>query len=131
MLGSRVSGIFAPMLACLWADTVKLYVKPGRERAFVKDVQQSRGCCKEFISTWGFPPHPSTLMRDRWRPASATLAPDNQQALLRRPASSGTPRPLRRQRWGAGVLRRPASAGTPKASAMLRRPAASSSSGAV
>ena len=96
MLGSRVASIFVPMLACLWADTVKLYVKPGSERAFVKDVQQSRCRNADFVRTWGHAPHPSTLMRDRSAASTPLVKEEEEQPVLRRPSSADKAKTLAR-----------------------------------
>ena len=109
-LGSRVSGIFVSMFACLWADAVKSCVTPGGESIFVKEVMRSRSRNADFIRRWGIPPHPCTLMRDHTgQPAGgATDSPqDSPQVVLRRPASSDAMSRARR------VLRRPSSAGPP------------------
>ena len=65
MLKSRGSGVFVPMLACLWrkwADAASRHRPESAEATLAKQVQESRGRSSEFWARHGIPPHPVTLM---------------------------------------------------------------------
>jgi hypothetical protein len=62
MLKSRGSGVFVPMLACLWADAARSHRPESTNATLAKQVQESRGRNTEFWARHGIPPNPATLM---------------------------------------------------------------------